>query len=84
MVRSMCQAITIYHVKYGALHNCVLGISNRHDGHEHEQLLDNAQECVLINWCQYHAQLAIPLSHVQAVQKATSIAGRTPGKNWVA
>lgn len=40
-IKSMHQAAS-YYVKYGTLHNHVLGIGDRHQGHQHQQLLSDA------------------------------------------
>lgn len=72
-----------YRVPYATLWNRVHGIGSRRDAHEHEQLLDNAQQQVLVEWCEYHAHMGIPLTRVQVAQKASELAGRAPGKNWV-
>ena len=71
------------HVPYMTLRNRVQGISNRREAHEHQQLLDNMQERVLVDWCEYHARMAIPLSRVQVAEKASKLTGRVPGKHWV-
>lgn len=71
------------HVPYATLHNRVHGIRNRRESHQHQQLLDNVQERVLVDWCEYHARMAIPLSRVQVAGKAAELAGRVPGKHWV-
>jgi len=33
--------------------------------HEGQQLLDNAQKAAVIDWCQFKADMASPMSHVR-------------------
>ena len=79
----MHQAAKDHCVTYGTLRNCMLGGGDRHQGHEHEQLLSDMQQMVLIDWCQYHSRMALPLTCIQVPQKVTELAGSTPGKNWI-
>ena len=81
--QSMHKTARDYRVPYTTLWNCVHGIGSRRKGHKHEQLLDDVQQQVLVEWCKYHATMAIPLTRVHVAQKASELAGWTPGKNWV-
>ena len=96
---SLCKAARDYNVPFATLWNRANGIRDRSTAHEHEQLLSNVQQNVLIEWCKYHAHMLITLTHVQVsgilyllytpshivqvAQKAAELAGQTPGKNWV-
>ena len=96
---SLYKAAWDYNVPYATLWNHANGIHDHSTAHEHEQLLSNVQQNMLIEWCKYHAHMSIPLTHVQVsgilyllytpshivqvAQKAAELAGQTPGKNWV-
>ena len=62
---SLRQATRDHQVSYATLWNRAHGINNRSTAHEHEQLLSNVQQKVLIEWCEYHAHMSIPLTHIQ-------------------
>ncbi|KAF8584728.1 hypothetical protein K439DRAFT_1616526 [Ramaria rubella] len=82
---SMGEAISKFKVRYGTLHHQVQGShQSARDGHEKEQLLSNIKQQVLVDWCRHQSHMGDALSHVQVAQKATELAGRVPGKKWVA
>jgi hypothetical protein len=82
LTTSINTAMTKFEVKYSTLHNRLLGIHHPNCDAHNQQLFDNAQTHILIDWCQYQACMGVPFNHVKVIEKATNLSGRLLGMHW--
>jgi len=80
---SLREAARIYDVPRGTLTDRYNGVRTRAEAHEHEQLLSDSQEEVLVDWIKVMARRGIPMTASMVRDHVADIIGGPVGESWV-
>jgi len=68
----------------GTLRNRLHGLrQSTKKAHQHEKLLDDAQERVLVDWVMFLGMTGRPISRSTLRPKCIELCGKLPGKTWI-
>ncbi|KAJ7112590.1 DDE superfamily endonuclease-domain-containing protein, partial [Mycena epipterygia] len=76
------EAAVLYRVSSSTLNDRAHGKRPTHLAHQDQQLVSEAQEKVLIDWCHHLTLTAHPLNRQTLIPKVKLLVGQDPGKHW--
>lgn len=83
-IRNLSLAAHEFEIPYTTLRNRYHGIAQpAKEAHEHERLLDPAQEQVMVDWMRFLGFIGQPICRATVRPKLFELCGRLPGKTWV-
>lgn len=83
-IRNLSLAAHKFEIPYTTLRNRYRGIRRpTKEAHEHERLLDPAQEQVMVDWMRFLGFIGRPICRATVRPKFVDLCGRLPGKTWV-
>ena len=80
---SLRRAALKFNVAYTTVRNRLHGRKPNKEAHENQRHLSKAQSAVILDWCQYKANMAQPLTRNGLRAKVNELSGKTPSDTWI-
>ena len=80
---SFCTAANQFGIPSTTISNRLHGRKPVSVAHEGQQLLDNTQKATIIDWCQFEADMASPMSHVRLHAMIQNLMNQVASDSWI-